>query len=115
MEGMNNYTNNNDYMMHNLVEHVVFMKKELDEYKIQNKVNISDLEKSLNSKCAISQLEDLHNKLVNEINRKISNSKNGEQSNVSKEFLDDIMKKLNDIKTADLLNQDRMAKKNKER
>jgi len=101
--------------MHNLVEHVMFMKKELDEYKIHNKVVYSDLEKSLKNKCAISQLEELHNKLLNEINQKISNINKGEQSNVSKEFLDDIMKKLNDIKTTDLLNQDRIAKKNKER
>lgn len=99
--------------MHNLTEHIMFMKNELDEYKMHNKIVYSDLEKSLNNKCAISQLHDVHSKLLNEINTKIRGGEGG-HNNVTKEFLDDIMKKLNDVKTADLLKQDRIAQKNKE-
>lgn len=112
ISGMNNVTAN-ESMIHNLTEHIMFMKNELEEYKMQNKIVYSDLEKSLNNKCAISQLQDVHSKLLNEIHTKIQAGQ-GAHNNVSKEFLDDIMKKLNDVKTADLLKQDRIAQKNKE-
>lgn len=50
-------------------ENIKIMKKELEDYKQQNKVKYSDLERNLNDKCALSQLEDVHNTLLNELKR----------------------------------------------
>lgn len=52
-----------------LEENIKLMKKELDDYKQQNKVKYSELQKNVNDKCALSQLEEVHNELLNELKR----------------------------------------------
>jgi len=96
-------------------ENVIIMKKELEDYKQQNKVLFSDLQRNVNDKCALSQLEEVHNQLLNELKRHeiktysklqeidIEGSKNVQMSannGVSKEFIDQIMKKIDDIKSS---------------
>lgn len=74
------------------------------------------MEKNLNDKCAISQLEEVHNKLIDEINKGGSNGLNlSGNTNVTKEFLDVIMKKLGNIKSSDLFKEDRIIKSNNQR
>ena len=99
-------------------ENIKIMKKELEDYKQQNKVKYSDLERNLNDKCALSQLEEVHNTLLNELkrhelntysklqdidlegNKKHNDTYPSPSKAVSSELLDQIMKKMDEIKSS---------------